>query len=207
MGETDASNVSKAKKGHSGCCKCLCCVCCCCTLVIATLGATAGVLYSAYEEPSVDVTNTTFNSFNISYNGSGVATGVDLNVAVTIQIDNPSRRPIEFTLKKIDSRVYSLDSTAPGQVGDPELIGDAVLDREVRISADSVTDVVMTTATTPETGSNPTLALRLDRHCSAVSAPRETRMRVHILAATIGVYGIDARLQDVSYDFVVPCGA
>jgi hypothetical protein len=200
------------------------------------MGSTCGVFYWAYDEPSIDVTNTTFMAFNMSYNSWGDADAVDLNVAVTVQVQNPSRRPVEFTLKSVNATVYSLDSIAPNQLAvDPVLIGDALLNQEVFIGADSAAELVLSTAAIPEIEQwrckilglpfpcpgrangrelldyvhleNTTLAHRLDRDCAARNAPHKTQVRVHIKAATLSVFGVSVvvRLDDVHYDFLVPC--
>jgi hypothetical protein len=194
------------------------------------------VFYWAYEEPSIDVTNTTFLTFNMSYNSWGGASAVDLNVGVTVQVQNPSRRPVAFTLKSVDVKVYSLDSIAPNQVAvDPVFIGDAMLNEEVFMGADSDTELVLWTAATPEIEKwrcavlglpfpcpgrvlgrdlpdyvhleNTTLAQRLHRDCAEWNAPHKTQVRVHIQAATLSVHGVSVvvRLGYVHYDFLVPC--
>jgi hypothetical protein len=228
-GSTSATS-STSKKGYSSSCKRLCCASCCGTFVIIILGG-AFWLFSAFEEPFIGVTDTTITTFDIYRNAQGEPVAVDLTMAFTVQVLNPSRRPIEFDLKGINSKVYSLDGAAPNHVGCLELISDsdAQLNDDVSIPAESETKIVMYTSTTWETGNNREIATRIAHDCVSSAGTKQTRMRVQIMAATSARVHIAAdispwqhqtlmrvqladpsagdhvRLDNATYDFDVPC--
>merc|ERR1712066_218076 len=106
--------------------------------------------------------------FNINTDGLGVPTSVALEVEVIIEVDNPRRKPIEATVKAVDARVHSLDKGAFDAIGEAVYIGDAVLQNEVKIAAESIVDIKFTAGTTPESSTNPTLVSRLASDCNAL---------------------------------------
>jgi hypothetical protein len=161
-------------------------------------------LYSAYSEPSVDVTATEFETFEITKTGTPpVPTSVTLKLKVTITVDNPSKKPIEFTLKSIDAYLYSLDIEAADDTGTPLPIGSSTLESEAEVKAESVTDLVMLGETDSTTGGDPALAQRLFRDCGPTGT--QTRIRVHILKAVVSVYGIEVEPSNIEQDFSISC--
>jgi hypothetical protein len=150
------------------------------------------------------VTAVEFETFKITHAGiPPVPTSVELTIKVTITVDNPSKKPIEFTLKHVDADMYSLDIQAADNTGTALKIGNAKLESETEVKAESVTDLVMLASTDSETGGNPDLAVRLLRDCGPTGA--QTRLRVHILKAVVSVYGIDVEPTGIEQDFSIDC--
>jgi hypothetical protein len=196
------------RKGLGCCAKFCICYCCCFYLITALLGGAAAFLYTRFEEPSVEVTSTTINSFNVTFDGINPA-GVTMQMTVVISIDNPSKKPLEATLKKVDADIDSLDQTAADGVGVPLELGVAELDASTKIKAESVTALTFIGYTTEAASSNADLAQRIFNECGSsygASAAGDTKMRVYIRNVEVEILGISGE-HDMNYDtdFVVPC--
>jgi len=203
---TEMAAEKVGKKGSSRCCLIAAGMCCCCCLVLGALGTAAGIIYSRYEEPSVGVDDVKLSKLELIQNSLGLVTDVKCHLEYTIKLDNPSKEPIEATLKKVEVAVHSLDIRAADKVGELALVGHSQLDKEVHIAAESVADINMNAQTTANTATNPNLFNRLVRDCgNALAAERKTRMRIHILEATVAVYGVNVNVDDIAVDFDVPC--
>merc|ERR1712217_862603 len=134
------------------------------------------------------------------------------NVDVTFHISNPSKKPLElkpfeFTIFDMLTQITSLDRNAADGEGTPHNIASASLGEEVRVEAESETDIVLRGSTDSSTSMDADLAVRLYRDCGSGSVGR-TKIKVQIVSGTVSVgfgYGFAISSDDYVYDLDTSC--
>mmetsp|Transcript_53158 Transcript_53158/g.123611 ORF Transcript_53158/g.123611 Transcript_53158/m.123611 type:complete len:226 (-) Transcript_53158:452-1129(-) len=184
---------------------CLCyCACSCCVLLAIILAI--AVLWSNFEEPTVEVTKAQLSGLTFN------TTAVTMFANISIHIKNPNQWPITGSIEEIVANIYSLDAQAVDGRGDAIYMGDATLsDPPVTVEPESETDFVVTASITmrasPETA---TVAARMSRDCGASSqlvGSSSTKLEVVLAGIVAKVAGLDVDLRgyEIPFSTMVPC--
>jgi len=173
--------------------------------VVIALGVTGGVLFAAFEEPIVDVTNTTIKELTLKYNALNVPEEVHATFDVTIRVDNPSRPPIGATVKDVRTKLFSLDRQAADGIGKPVLLALGNVDGEVKIEPESITDFSLLVTTTSETAKSPEVVARVARDCNTNEGL--TKLRVHIEQVILEVFSYDVVVEAIDVEFELGCSS
>jgi hypothetical protein len=174
------------------------------------LGGAGVFLFTRYDEPTVEVTSTAINTFNVTTDGSGNPVGVTMQLTVVISIDNPSKKPLEAKLLDVDADIDSLDQNAGDGVGEALELGVAELAEGTKIKAESVTAITFLGYTTDAASSNAVLAQRIVNDCGssygATGGTGNTKMRVNLKKIEVEVWGFKGDIStNYDADFTVPC--